>query len=121
MCIPLRSIERTDPLGRTLALPPPFNATTLPAGWLPAPVRPAIVLACPPTEVWPAEPMRLVLAVCPAPLPGWPVEPAWPVGVCAVLGRPAMPPRLLELVWPAAGECPAAPLWPLLERLGELC
>src|SRR5580698_10377254 len=47
MCIPLRSIERTDPLARTLAVPPPLRLTFLvPAGWralptrLPAPIFP---------------------------------------------------------------------------------
>src|SRR5580704_18003252 len=52
MCIPLRSIERTDPLARMLAVPPPLRLTFLvPAGWralptrLPAPIfpRPAAV------------------------------------------------------------------------------
>jgi hypothetical protein len=44
MCMPPRSIERTDPLGRTLADPPPFSETVLPGGvWLPAVVRLAAV------------------------------------------------------------------------------
>jgi hypothetical protein len=32
MCMPLRSIERILPLGRMLALPPPFRATVRPGG-----------------------------------------------------------------------------------------
>src|SRR5206468_3942242 len=69
MCIPLRSMERTWPLGRMCAEPPPFSATCFPGGVC-GPLAFAPLLG--PLAV-PAGP----LAFGP-PAPG--VEPRWPPG-----------------------------------------
>jgi len=59
MRMPLWLIDRTCPLGRTLALPPPLRETVLPGGIrLPTSVRLAIVFGRPAgTSVWPVMPV----------------------------------------------------------------
>src|SRR5579863_5144360 len=71
MVIPLRLIERIDPFGRTLAVPPPFKETVFPGGvWLAdaeLDVR-VEVAACPVVAVCPVVEdvcVPPVVAVCP--------------------------------------------------------
>src|SRR5579863_5076044 len=110
MVIPLRLIERIDPFGRTLAVPPPFKETVFPGGvWLAdaeLDVR-VEVAACPVVAVCPVVEdvcVPPVVAACPV------------VDVCVppvVAARPVAP----VCVPPVVAVCPVVALW-----LGvELC
>ena len=111
MCMPFLSIDRILPLGRMLALPPPFSATVFPGGvrlalWLTVPGFPEV----PGFAGVPPFPVVAAVVDLPAVVPGFPAVPGRPV----LPGRPvvevlAVVPVLAEVVpglvipgfWPA--------------------
>jgi hypothetical protein len=113
-------MERIDPLGRTLADPPPFRETVRPGGvWLPTlprlavAGRPPVAPGRPPAAGLPAAvPGRLPVAGWPAVVPGRLPAAGWPAAV--------VPGRLPVVVWPAVvpGRLPVV-VWPAVvpERL----
>src|ERR1700693_5237477 len=122
MCMPFLSIERILPLGRMLALPPPFRATVFPGGvrlalWLTVPGFPEV----PGFAGGPPFPVVAAVVDLPAVAPGFPVVPGFPV----LPGRPvvevlAVVP-VLEGVVPGLvipGFWPAVTVW--LPALGGL-
>src|SRR6266568_846400 len=130
MCIPLRSMERTWPLGRMCAEPPPFSATCFPGGvcgplvFAPAGPFPAGPLAFVPAGPFPAGPLAFApagpfpagppLAFAPAagPLaldPLFGPLPAGPLAFAPLLGPLAVPAGPLAFGPPAPG---VEPRWP---------
>src|SRR5271166_1572465 len=94
ICMPLRLMERICPLGRTLAVPPPFSETVRPGGvWLPTLVREAAAGRAPAALVRPA-------AVVPRPA-GVLVRPVAVERPAVVPVRPVVAGRPVVVVWPA--------------------
>src|SRR5208282_2971014 len=107
MCMPPRSIERTWPLGRTLAFPPPFRETFLPgAVWLPGLVR--LAFAGPPLLPPPAGPPLPTFAG--PPLPAFAGPPLLPPAGPGLLVFAPLGPRLVAPPAAPGLALPAAPL-----------
>jgi hypothetical protein len=108
--MPFLSIDRILPLGRMLALPPPFSATVFPGG-----VRPALWLTVPGfPEVpgfaaGPLFPVAAVVVDLPAVVPGFPALPGRPV-VEVLAAVPVLVEVVPGLVIP--GFWPAVAVWP---------
>jgi hypothetical protein len=103
--MPFLSIERILPLGRMLALPPPFRATVFPGGvrlalWLTVPGFPEV----PGFAGGPPFPVVAVVVDLPPVVPGFPVLPGRPVvevlAVVPVLEE-VVPGLVIPGFWPA--------------------
>src|SRR5579871_4448864 len=100
ICMPLRLMDRMDPFGRTLAVPPPFNETVFPGGvWLPAAVR---VLAAPG--------LPAVAPGLPAVAPGFPAVAPVLAPAPAPVRVPAVDPVRAPVVAPVRAPA-AVPVW----------
>src|SRR5580692_1865127 len=109
MCMPFLSIDRILPLGRMLALPPPFSATVLPGGvrlalWVTVPGFPEV----PGFAGDPPFPVVAVGVDLPAVVPGFPVLPGRPV-VEVFVAVPVLEVVVPGLVMP--GFWPAVAVW----------
>src|ERR1700734_608805 len=103
MCMPFLSIDRILPLGRMLALPPPFSATVLPGG-----VRLALWLTVPGFPGVPPFPVVAGVVDLPAVVPGFPAVPGRPV-VEVLAAVPVLVEVAPGLVVP--GFWPAVAVW----------
>jgi hypothetical protein len=113
--MPLRLIERIDPFGRTLAVPPPFKETVLPGGVrLPTLPRVAAAAVCGAAVLG-----RPVAVLGRAPVFVRPVVAARPEGVVA---RPVVAGRLIvgpvRPVDPGVDVRPVGPVRPVVVREG---